>query len=288
MKLEGFDVGFEGTTIHCWEGGSGFPILMLHGSGAGASIPGNYRRVIDDLSRKYRVLAADLIGFGLSGRKTGKPYFDMELWVRQGCHLLGRFQGEVGIIGHSISGALALKIAAREPRVTKVMTTGTMGASFPCKPGTRLWRYPDSRELLRKSVETTVWDKKLIDEAEVDYRWRILTQPGYREYYESMFEGDKQFYIDNSAVSEDELSRVKAGILMMHGRQDVNFPPENTCLVLGKLLPADIWLLNNCAHSVALEYPEKFMAAAGFLFGAGSRQGESEGPPNIRPEFQAY
>src|SRR5438105_15804032 len=69
MALHESDIPFEGTTIHCWEGGSGFPILMLHGSGAGASTPGNWRRVIDPLSTKYRVLAADLIGFGLSGRK---------------------------------------------------------------------------------------------------------------------------------------------------------------------------------------------------------------------------
>lgn len=268
MALNEFEIAFEDTTIHCWEGGSGFPILMLHGSGAGASIPGNYRRVIEPLSRKYRILAADLIGFGLSGRKSSKPYFDMDMWLRQGRHLLNRLQGPVGIIGHSLSGALALKIAASEPRVVGVMTTGTMGTSFSCKPGTRLWRYPENRDLLRKSVETTVWDKKLIDDAEVDYRWRILTQPGYREYYEGMFDGDKQFYIDNSVVTEQELARNKGNVLMMHGRQDVNFPPDNTCMVLGRSLPADIWLINNCAHSVALEYPEKFLVGADLLFGS--------------------
>ena len=267
MALNEFDIPFEDTTVHCWEGGSGFPILMLHGSGAGASTPGNYRRVIEPLSRKYRILAADLVGFGLSGRKSAPPYFDMDMWVRQGRLLLSRLDAPaVGIVGHSLSGALALKLAAVEPRVTRVLTTGTMGASFPCRPGTRLWRYPEGRDALRQGVETTVWNKRLIDDAEIDYRARILNAPGYRAYYESMFSGDKQHYIDASAVSEDELRNVQAEVLMMHGRQDVNFPPESTCLVLSRSLHADVWLLDRCAHSVALEYPEKFLAGVDLLF----------------------
>ena len=72
MALTEFDLPFEGTSIHCWEGGSGFPILMLHGSGAGASIPGNYRRVIDALSRKYRLEPRTRLRYavGLYQRRT--------------------------------------------------------------------------------------------------------------------------------------------------------------------------------------------------------------------------
>ncbi len=266
MPLSEFDIPFEDTTIHCWEGGSGFPLLMLHGSGAGASIPGNFRKVIEPLSQKYHVLAADLIGFGLSGRKQAKPYFDMDMWTRQASHLLQRLDGEAGAIGHSLSGALVLKLAAAHPRVTRVLTTGTMGSSFPCVPGTRLWRYPEDRAALRKSTEATVLDPAYIDDAEIDYRYRIITQPGYREYYESMFDGEKQTYIDKAALTPEELGRIKARVLMMHGRQDRSFPPEDTCLLLYRTLRADVWLIDGCAHSVALEAPGKFLAGADFLF----------------------
>jgi 2-hydroxymuconate-semialdehyde hydrolase len=267
MPLKQFDLPFEDTTIHCWEGGKGFPIVMLHGSGAGASIPGNYRKVIEPLSERFHVLAADLVGFGLSGGKRAKPYFDMDMWVRQAQFLADRLGGDIGTIGHSLSGAITLKLAAREPRVKKALTTGTMGTSFPCVTGTRLWQYPESRDALRKSTETTVWRPELIDDAEIDYRHRILMQPGYADYYRSMFDGEKQYYIDKSALSADELSRIKARVLMMHGRQDRSFPPEHTAMVLHKSLDADLWLINNCAHSVALEVPEKFLAGAGLLFG---------------------
>lgn len=266
MALREFDVPFEDTTLHCWEGGSGRPLLLLHGSGAGASIPGNFRRVLEPLSRSYKVLAADLIGFGLSGGKRAPPFFDMAAWLRQVRHLLDRLGDRPGIVGHSLSGALALKCAAVDERVSAVLTTGTMGTSVPSPAGNRLWRYPETRERLRESTRVTVLDAALIDDAEVDYRWRILTRPGYREYYESMFAGDKQQYIEQSALTVDELQRVSVPVMMLHGRQDRSFPPENTCLVLGRSLRADIWLIEHCAHSVALEHPDKFLTAAGLLF----------------------
>lgn len=266
MPLREFDLPFEDTRIHCWEGGHGFPLLLLHGSGAGASIPGNFRRVIEPLAQDHHVLAADLIGFGLSGRKTAAPYFDVSMWLRQAAFLAERLEGTYGIVGHSLSGALALKRAAADERVAAVLTTGTMGTSFESPARARLWRYPDTRPLLRQSTEGTVFDKTLVDDAEVDYRLRILTQPGYREYYESMFAGDKRAYLDATALTAEELARVRIPVMMLHGRQDVSFPPEHTCLVLARSLPADVWLIDRCGHSVALEYPGKFLAAIDCLF----------------------
>ena len=81
------------------------------------------------------------------------------------------------------------------------------------------------------------------------------------DYLLPMFDGDKQYYIDKSEIPAGDLARIKAKVMMLHGRQDVSFPPEHTCMVLARSLDADVWLINNCAHSVALEYPEKFLAA---------------------------
>ena len=122
---------FEGIPVHYREGGRGFPILMIHGSGPGASTLGNWRLVLDPLAERFHIHAMDLVGFGLSGRKPAPPYFDLDLWLRQCKAMIGQIPGDrVGVIGHSLSGSLALKLAASEPRVAKVMTTGTMGATF--------------------------------------------------------------------------------------------------------------------------------------------------------------
>ena len=131
MPMREFDVDFEGMSVHCYEGGSGYPILMLHGSGAGTSSSSNWALVLEDLAQHYHVLAADLLGFGLSARKTTGPYFDLDLWQRQAQFLLDRFPRSinVGFIGHSLSAFLGLRLAASNPRLEKLALTGCPGSN---------------------------------------------------------------------------------------------------------------------------------------------------------------
>ena len=100
MTLKQRDIAFEGTTIHCYEGGRGYPLLMIHGSGPGTASASNWIHTMEPLSRRYRIIAMDLIGYGLSGRNRREPYFDVEMWTRQARHVLDRLskKGPVGIV----------------------------------------------------------------------------------------------------------------------------------------------------------------------------------------------
>ena len=79
MTVQSCHTSIEGHNVHYWEGGSGFPILMLHGVGPGTSIMGNFEPVLTPLTNRYHVFASDLIGFGQSDRKMHQPYFDVSL-----------------------------------------------------------------------------------------------------------------------------------------------------------------------------------------------------------------
>ena len=270
MPLEERDIEFEGTTVHVWEGGSGFPVMVLHGSGAGASIVSNFERVLEPLGERYRILAADLVGFGQSGLKPEMPYFDVDMWLRQGLRLADRLpDGPIGVIGHSLSGAFALKLAARTGRIAKVMATGTMGASFEVPEArNRAWTYPETDEAIRGVAEHMVVDKSIVTDRHVAHRKAILTRPGYREYFRAMFEKDRQHFVDASAVTPDELSRIGCDVLFVHGRQDASFPPDRTTLALARAIPtSDVVLLSRCGHNVAYEQPGKFLRACEMLFG---------------------
>src|SRR5690625_1863935 len=135
MLLNKQELLFEDKRVAYWESGQGEPLLLLHGSGPGASSHGNWRLILEPLSKHFHVIATDLIGFGESDRKTVEPYFDYDLWFRQATHMLGLFQSDsVNILGHSLSGALALKFAALDRRVSKEVTTGTMHPDLPSNP----------------------------------------------------------------------------------------------------------------------------------------------------------
>src|SRR5579864_1609404 len=88
LQQERFE--FEGVRISYYVGGAGTPLLLLHGSGPGASSLGNWRTVLEPLSQRHTVFAMDLVGFGQSGRKTAAPLFDYAMWVRQARAMLSR------------------------------------------------------------------------------------------------------------------------------------------------------------------------------------------------------
>jgi pimeloyl-ACP methyl ester carboxylesterase len=268
VPLKEFDLAFEGTTIHCWEGGSGRPLILMHGSGAGCGTFSNFRAVIDDLCKSFHVFATDMVGYGRSGRRPDPPYFDVSMWVRQLLALIDHTgEGQAGLVGHSLAGALALKAAAQDTRVSAVLTTGTMGAPAPERAGSGSWSFPEDRAAIRGHIEGTLYDKSLVPEAEIEERANVLYAPGYREYFNSMFGADRRAFFAASVVTRDELAAVSCPVLLMHGWNDTFVSPEESSLPLSKMLPqSDVIVLGRCGHSVALEYPDKFNAAVAQLF----------------------
>src|SRR5687768_10726417 len=167
VAIREYDVRFGGTFFHCYEGGRGYPLLMLHGSGPGAGTASMWGKVLQPLASRYHILAIDLIGFGRSGQKPKEPYFDVDMWTRQAQTALDRLsrKGPVGILGHSLSGYLVLRLASRNPRIDKVMTTGAMGARFRTNKAIEFaWSMPRSENDLRKLYRTvSVLPAKLTD-----------------------------------------------------------------------------------------------------------------------------
>jgi 2-hydroxymuconate-semialdehyde hydrolase len=226
--------------------------------------------VLEPLAERYHVLAADLIGFGESGRKREEPYFDLGLWRRQAQFLLDRLPGgPAGIIGHSLSASLALGLAAENERVTKVLTTGAMGGHFIVNEYTDLcWTFPETREQLRKAVESLVYDRSVVTDELLDSRMEILHDGVYGPYFQSMFAGGKQQYVDAAVLPVETLNGLACEIVMMHGRDDRPFPYAENSLALSAAIPhADVILVGRCGHSPALEHPQKLLGAANLLFG---------------------
>ena len=263
------ETAFRSIKIHYLEGGRGPAVLMMHGAGPGTSAPGNYRLVLEPMAERYHVYAMDLIGFGQSGRKPELPYFDFEFWVGQAQHLLDLIpKGPVGLIGHSISGAIALRLAAANERVSAVLTTGTVGTRFPINEHlAKLWTFPEKREQLRQAMQAAVYDTSSLTDDFLDNRLQMLNQDGYPDYFRALFGGNKQALIDSWELPADVLSRVTCPIAMIHGRNDLACPHEQTTSRLSESLPqADVILIARCGHSPALEHPEKFLATAQLLF----------------------
>ncbi len=253
---------FEGAKVTFYRAGRGTPILMLHGSGPGASSLGNWGTVLAPLAENFEVFAMDLIGFGKSGRKATAPYFDHSMWVRQAQAMLARMPGErLGVIGHSLSGSIALTLASLESRVSAVVTTGTMGATFtPVEETHRVWTCPRDRQELIKTLSGIIRDITVIDEAFLAVREPVVFAPGYADYFDEMFQGDHQQYVNAARLSANTLAQVRCPVLLLHGREDHAFPSTNSIEISQQLARADLLLLGECSHSVAFERSHTFLA----------------------------
>ena len=268
--LESKTVKAEGIDVHYWAGGTGFPLLMLHGVGPGTSIQGNFGPVLEPLAARCRIVAVDLIGFGASGRKPNPPYFDLDLWLRQSEAMLALLpDGECGVAGHSMGGALALKLAARNPRITKVLTSSSVGAPYPIPSALdRFWAATADKSQLRAAMSDMVQDASAITDAMIDDRYRFLSSGDYAAYFAEMFAAPRQRYLDCAVLTDAELAAIRARVMMLHGRDDKPCPVSLTTMAVAARLPAaDVRLLGRCGHNLPRERTADYLEAAGALFG---------------------
>lgn len=63
---------YKGKTLHFVDQGVGQPIVLLHGNPTWSFL---YHKMIPALSKKYRVIAPDLLGFGLSSKPDNVSFY---------------------------------------------------------------------------------------------------------------------------------------------------------------------------------------------------------------------
>tara|TARA_A100001037_G_scaffold266912_1_gene259411 strand:- start:14361 stop:15173 length:813 start_codon:yes stop_codon:yes gene_type:complete len=270
MEFQTRDIPVGETTAHMWDGGNGYPILMMHGAGPGTSAMANFGKVREPLAERYHVYATDMIGFGLSGRKKTAPFFDYGLWLDQMQAVLDEIPyGPVGLLGHSISATFAMRLAARNDRVTKVLLTCPMGQPLAPNPHReQLWTFPRTSEDLRRSLQILFYDHSIITDELLDSRMAVLGEGDYAEYFEKVFGGNKQALLESTILSDDEIRAVTCPVTIVHGRTDLAFPIEETTYPMSEILThADVHALSRCSHGPAFERTETFLKIATDFFG---------------------
>ena len=103
----------DGTHIVYLEGGSGAPLVLVHGFGADKD---NFTRVARYLTPHYRVIVPDLVGFGESSHRADVDYH----YAAQAQRLhdftqaLGLSRFDLG--GNSMGGGISMSLAAQHPQ----------------------------------------------------------------------------------------------------------------------------------------------------------------------------
>jgi pimeloyl-ACP methyl ester carboxylesterase len=119
------DVSSNGTTLHVRVGGSGPPVVLLHGFGDTGDM---WAPLAADLARDHTVIVPDLRGFGLSARPANG--YDKMTQAADIAGMLDALQvARADVVAHDIGNMVAFAFAARFP--SRIARLVLMDAPIP-------------------------------------------------------------------------------------------------------------------------------------------------------------
>jgi pimeloyl-ACP methyl ester carboxylesterase len=252
-----------------WDLGAGPPVLLLHGLGASAE---SWEPVAGPLSRYHRVLIPDLIGFGF----TDKPDIDYTLEAFVG--FVGAFMQSLDIartslIGHSLGGAIALRIAIEHPEWVDYLAVADV-AGLAETPGTliKLLRLPVIGELLlsparsktRQALKLYFHDQSLVTDELVEFNYRLISQAGARRAYLSTIRNAvtaSNADLDLKTLVAEQLDQVGAPTLVLWGQEDQIAPVDYGEVAANAIPNAELHIIPAAGHNPMVEQPDRFTQA---------------------------
>ena len=136
IALERFSAGFKRKSVLLGdhrvvysEGGKGEPVILLHGFGASSD---NWNRMAGRLTKKFRVIAPDMPGWGQSTRLDAASYAYPHQVERLHEFLAALGLKRFHLVGHSMGGFISSAYAARYPE--QVITLGLIAPHGVTEP----------------------------------------------------------------------------------------------------------------------------------------------------------
>ncbi|MBO1531639.1 alpha/beta fold hydrolase [Psychrobacter sp. F1192] len=240
-------------------------VVMLHGSGPGASGWANFNRNIEPLTAAgYRVILMDCPGWSKSDsivNEGSRSHLNARI-------LKGLLDGlglhKVHIIGNSMGAHSAVVFAMDYPEhVDKLilMGGGTGGGSmFTPMPAegikriSKLYREP-TIENIKEMMDIFVYDTSHLTEALFQARLdNILAREDHLENFVKSSEANRKQFPDVG----HRLDEVNNETLIIWGRDDRFVAMDLGIRLLNGLPRAELHVFNRCGHWVQWEYADKF------------------------------
>lgn len=267
-QLKSRVISFGHRHIHLSELGEGFPVLMLHGGGPGASGISNYSRNIEALAKHYRVLVPDMQGYGQSSKGVNRddPFGDLADAMLGLLNALNISQ--VHVVGNSLGGACGLRMALEQPSsVSSLVLMGPGGINttkgLPTAGLNKLLNYyggkGPSLEKLRTFIrEYLVFDGSQVPESVIRERYEASLDPEVVAAPPLRRPANLKGAIRMDFTRDARLKRCKTPTLVLWGANDLVNRPSGA-LTLQKIMPnCDVHLFSNTGHWVQWERAAEF------------------------------
>jgi pimeloyl-ACP methyl ester carboxylesterase len=263
-ELPGLDERFaevRGGKLRYLAGGEGEPLVLVHGLGGAAS---NWLALVPLLLPRRRLLVPELPGHGGSSALPAAPSLDTYA-DRLGLLLDQERAAPAPVVGHSLGGAVALRLAIRRPEaVSALVLAGAAGISS----GARNARYAlaitgivkPGRKIAphRRRVARSAFLKRV-----VFGRWGASDPAALPDELVEAFLAGPARHTDtvsaaNALVRDDprlDLDRVRCPSLVLWGARDHQLPVGDA-FDYARRLRARLRVIADCGHLLIAERPE--------------------------------
>ncbi len=256
------DAGGVDTNYH--DIGEGFPVIFLHGSGAGVTGWENWHGVMPVFAKEYRVLVPDIVGFGLTSIPARfEP--GIKAWVRHLTDFMDALNvPKAVLVGNSFGGALALAAALKHrERLERVVLMGTPAGDFVrAERAGSSWHYEPSIENMGKLLRNFPYDPSWVTDEMIRQRYEISLKtdstPAYRKLFPEPSKTSEPTVI--RGIPEDKLDAIETPMIVLHGREDRMVPVECAKRISSRCANADLHIFAKCGHWVQIEKKESFVS----------------------------
>ena len=253
----------ERWRIHYNEAGSGHAVIMLHGTGPGATGWSNFHQNLIPLSEKYRVIAVDFPGWGQSD-PVEPSQRDNPLAVKLLMDALGIERAT--LVGNSMGGMTTLAFAVLYPeRLAHIVTMGAYlplpavlspgGVSEGMRVVHEAYEQP-TPENFGRLVRVMVYDTSFVTEELTQQRAQAAL--ANRTHLENWLKPAPDSVRAGPPDLLQRLAQTQHPALIVHGRDDRTCALEHS-LRISTLLPnSTLVVFNHCGHWAQVEHAAQF------------------------------
>jgi len=264
----------DGIRAHYLEAGKGDTLVLIHGGLVWCCAELTYGAAIEPLSRHFRVVAVDVVGFGLT---PGRGPQDFPASA-QGDFLV-RFLRALGtpahLAGNSHGGWLIQYIAHEAPELVRRLViinslngTSPVPAQYPLPRDTE--RYP-TVESKRQYLLDFYFNTQLVTDARV----RRTLEMAVKNFEfakarravlgQTPAEWNRNLLYKGTHISE-HADRLAMPVLLTWSRENTGASPGDAATFGQRLADFELHVLANARHHVQTEHPERWAeVVTGFL-----------------------
>ena len=233
-------------------GGSDGNILLIHGLGGFAE---RWSTVMPILSKKYRVIAPDLPGYGYSDKPSTD--YTPEFFTKFIFDFLDILDiKKTMMVGTSLGGQLVAECAMSQSKMIEkivlVCPAGVMKSSTPTLDAYSMAALYPTYDTVKTAYEMMTGSKNVTTES-IDGFIKRMTQPNAKMAFMSTI-----LALKNSPSITDRLPNIRIPTMVIWGKNDTMIPVKYANDFVSSIKNCQLEIMENCGHTPHIEEPDRF------------------------------